>query len=68
MKYGVVISGKTGAELNAGYTVDEVIELAEQCDAGDMEIYEATGDLAIGPKLLKDLANRIKELEAKLGS
>lgn len=68
MKYGIVISRRTNEPMNEGYSLAEVAELAEECNSGEIEIYEATGDLAIGPKLLLDMANRIKELEAKLGS
>lgn len=32
------------------------------------DLYDMTGDLAVGPKIVEDLINRIKELEAKLGS
>lgn len=32
------------------------------------DLGEALGDLAIGPKLMSDLVEHIKELEAKLGS
>ena len=68
MKYGIVISRKTNEPMNEGYSLAEVVELADLCKDGEMCIYDATGDLAIGLKLLLDMANRIKELEAKLGS
>lgn len=51
-----------------GLTLAEVEELAEQLDIQQCEVYDLTMDLAIAPKLIKDLVSQIKELEAKLGS
>lgn len=68
MIYGRVISRRTGEPLNEGYTLEQVAELAEECHESEIEIYEATGDLAIGPTILQDMVRHIKELESKLGS
>ena len=49
-----------------GLTLAQVEELAEQLDIQQCEVYDLTMDLAIAPKLIKDLVARIKELEAQV--
>lgn len=68
MIYGQINSRVSGEPLNEGYTLEQVVELADYCNEADCEIYEATNDLAVGPKLLLDMVRHIKELESKLGS
>lgn len=72
MIYGQVISRKTDEPLNCGYTLSELIELVadwrNNAEAIGSDLYDMTGDLAIGPKIVEDLVNHIKELESKLAS
>lgn len=65
MKFGI-IHNKEGRQLNDGYTLSEVEELATDLDLNEFDVYELTGDLAVAPKLLTDLVNRIKELELRV--
>lgn len=51
-----------------GLTLEQVEELAQEMEVQECDMYDITGDLAICPKLVKDLVEHIKELEAKLGS
>ena len=51
-----------------GLTLAQVEELAEQLDIQQCEVYDLTMDLAIAPKLIKDLVARIKELEAQVAT
>lgn len=67
MIYGK-IKRADGSPINTGYTLDEVRQLALDCHEGEIEIYEATGDLAIGPTILQDMVKHIEELESKLAS
>lgn len=48
-----------------GMSLDEVDETADQMDLQEVDMYEIVGDLAICPRLLKDLVARIRELEAQ---
>lgn len=65
MKFGIIHSNNNGHQLNDGYTLEEVEQLATDLEVGDYDVYELTGDLAVAPKLLTDLVNRIKELESR---
>lgn len=65
MKFGI-IHNPEGRQLNDGYTLSEVEELATDLDFNEYDVYELTGDLAVAPKLLTDLVNRIKELELRV--
>lgn len=48
-----------------GYTLEEVLDLAHDAEGNEVDLYELTGDLAVGPKLLRELVEHIKELQAK---
>jgi len=65
--YGVVTL-RDGSLLNTGYTLAQVEELARDMDECEMDMYELTGDLAVCPKLIRDLVARIRELESELVS
>lgn len=65
MKFGIIHSHNNGHQLNDGYTLEEVEQLAKDLEVGEYDVYELTGDLAVAPKLLTDLVNRIKELESR---
>lgn len=65
-KYGVVIGRSTGKPINEGYDLDEILTLVDDVNEQECELYDFTGDLAIGPKLLSDLVYRVKALEARL--
>lgn len=65
MKFGI-IHNPEGRQLNDGYTLSEVEELATDLEFNEWDVYEHTGDLAVAPKLLTDLVNRIKELELRV--
>lgn len=58
--YGIVESCK-----NPGFTTDQVLAAAEYLDDCQCDFYEMTMDLAILPKLLRDLVARIHELEGR---
>ncbi|UCR74897.1 hypothetical protein Fifi44_00028 [Erwinia phage Fifi44] len=68
MIYGklVLTSGKV---LHEGLNIQEVLQLSHDMDECEQDLSEMMGgDLALGPQLVRDLANRIIELESKLGS
>lgn len=50
-----------------GYTIEELSELIEgwemNAKAIGSDLYDMTGDLAIGPKIMRDLIAKIKELQ-----
>ena len=50
-----------------GYTIEELLELVEgwenNAEAIGSDLYDMTGDLAIGPKIMRDLIAKIKELQ-----
>lgn len=50
-----------------GYTIEELLELIEgwemDAEAIGSDLYDMTGDLAIGPKIMRDLIAKIKELQ-----
>lgn len=48
-----------------GFTLDQALELAKQCQDEEIDFYDVTMDLAIAPQLVIDLVNRVKELEEK---
>lgn len=68
-KYGRVWHTQSGEPINDGYTEEELRELIDawrtNADSIGADLYDLTGDLAIGPKIVEDLLERIKELEGK---
>lgn len=58
--YGIVEACK-----NPGFTTDQVIAAAEYLEDCETDFYDMAGDLAILPKLLRDLVARIHELEGR---
>lgn len=60
-KFGVVVL-KDGTEIG-GYSLDDVLEIAEEMHECEMPLLDVVGDIAVEANLLRDLANRIKELE-----
>lgn len=66
--FGIVHSSRTGKQINPGFTLQGVEDLAAYLEENECDIYSVTCDLAIAPKLLQDLVARIKHLESKLGS
>ncbi|AGV99232.1 hypothetical protein PM1_016 [Pectobacterium phage PM1] len=70
-KFGV-INNENGYKFE-GYSLEEI--LTDMVPSWDMnavavgaDLYDYTGDLSIGPKMVKDLCEHIKELEAKLAA
>lgn len=71
LRYGKIIL-VNGDVLCEGYDAEQLDELIDgwknNAEAIGSDLYDMTGDLAIGPQIMTDLLNRVKELEAKLGS
>ena len=69
--YGKIVLADGHVVCN-GYTEQELEELIDawrtNAESIGSDIYDLTGDLAIGPKIMEDLLKRVKELEAKIGS
>ncbi|QHJ79847.1 MAG: hypothetical protein [Caudoviricetes sp.] len=65
MLFGIIHNAE-GRQLNDGYSLSQVEELATDLEFNEYDVYELTGDLAVAPKLLADLVNRIKELELRV--
>lgn len=63
-KYGVINNENFQFK---GYTIEELLELIEgwenNAEAIGSDLYDMTGDLAIGPKIMRDLIAKIKELQ-----
>lgn len=63
-KYGVINNENFQFK---GYTIEELLELVEgwenNAEAIGSDLYDMTGDLAIGPKIMRDLIAKIKELQ-----
>lgn len=63
-KYGVINNENFQFK---GYTIEELLELIEgwenNAKAIGSDLYDMTGDLAIGPKIMRDLIAKIKELQ-----
>ncbi|QSM00791.1 hypothetical protein YerA41_090 [Yersinia phage YerA41] len=51
------------SEDGKGYSLQELEDLANQCDESECELYDLTGDLAIPPQILRDLINHVKLLQ-----
>lgn len=60
-KFGLVVCGPSGHI--GGYTIEEVLQIADDMDDCEQSLYDMVGDIAVEAKLIRDLANRIKELE-----
>lgn len=71
VRYGKIIL-PNGDVLCEGYDAEQLDELIDgwknNAEAIGSDLYDMTGDLAIGPQIMTDLLNRVKELEAKFGS
>ena len=63
-KYGVINNENFQFK---GYTIEELLELIgdweNNAKAIGSDLYDMTGDLAIGPKIMRDLIAKIKELQ-----
>ena len=63
-KYGVINNENFQFQ---GYTIEELLELIEGWESNakaiGSDLYDMTGDLAIGPKIMRDLIAKIKELQ-----
>lgn len=71
-RYGVIETTPHGWSFG-GYSLKELEEellpaWENNAEAIGEDLGGITGDLAIGPAMVKDLVAHIKELEAKLGS
>lgn len=62
--YGVVTT-TSGKEINPGFTTNQVLETAQYMEDCECDFYDVVCDLAILPKLLRDLVARIHELEGR---
>ena len=63
-KFGLVVCGHGGHI--GGYTIEEVLQIADDMDDCEQSLYDMVGDIAVEAKLIRDLANLInllKELE-----
>ena len=60
-KFGLVVCGPSGHI--GGYTIEEVLQIADDMDDCEQSLYDMVGDIAVEAKLIRDLANHIKELE-----
>ena len=60
-KFGLVVCGPSGHI--GGYTIEEVLQIADDMDDCEQSLTLRVGDIAVEAKLIRDLANRIKELE-----
>ena len=60
-KFGLVVCGPSGHI--GGYTIEEVLQIADDMDDCEQSLYDMVGDIAVEAKLIRDLANLIKLLK-----
>lgn len=64
-RYGTI---DNGSHQLPGYSLDEVVDLANQAFAEEGSIDDTIGDLAIAPKIMVDMAEEIRSLRTQLES
>ena len=71
MLYGKIVL-ENGYVISQGYTSEELEELVADwrmnAEAIGSDLYDMTGDLAVGPQIVEDLLKHIKNLEAKIAT
>lgn len=59
IKFGKVVTDD-GKVISEGYTLEELEELVVEINETECDIYDVTGDISVGPKIIEDLINYIK--------
>lgn len=67
MVFGKSVTAE-GIVFFEGLTLEEVVTMSKDMCECEQSLYDMFGDIAIEHNLIGDLAKRIIELEAKLGS